>query len=379
MLTVTGVHKSYGDTVALDGVDLDVPAGGLTAVLGPSGCGKTTLLRCVAGFERIDAGSIAVHGERIAGAGAHVPPHRRRIAVVPQDGALFPHLSVAANVGYGLDRAARRAGRVDEVLALVGLPEYGHRMPHQLSGGQQQRVAVARALAPRPPLVLLDEPFSALDAGLRAALRSDVRQALRADGATAVLVTHDQGEALSMADHVAVMHAGRIVQSGSPTAVYREPVNPWVAAFVGEAVLLPAAIDGPVAVTPLGRLALPSTLPAGSVPAGSVPVAGSVAVGLRGGRLRGGGQRHRAAAPRAGAGDPRRDSNGGDSNGGDSNGGTTATVVRHDFHGHDALVLLRLADGTQVTARVLDSAAALAVGDRVTLSVRGHARAFPAS
>jgi iron(III) transport system ATP-binding protein len=338
MLSVTSLRKAYGPVVALDGADLEVEAGTLAAVLGPSGCGKTTLLRCVAGFERVHSGTVSLAGRTVAGPGTHMPPHRRRVAVVPQEGALFPHLSVAGNVGYGLDRTARRSGRVEEVLALVGLPGYGDRMPHQLSGGQQQRVAVARALAPRPPLVLLDEPFSALDAGLRGELRRDVREALRADGATAVLVTHDQGEALSMADQVAVMRDGRIVQSGAPSTVYREPATPWVAGFVGEAVLLPATVDGPEALTPLGRLPLHGT-------AGG----GAVTVLLRPEQV------HVTA----------------------NGAGTAATVVRHDFHGHDALVLLRLADGTQVTARILDSTPPLAVGDTVTVSVRGAARAFP--
>ncbi|GLI01522.1 ABC transporter ATP-binding protein [Phytohabitans aurantiacus] len=338
MLSVTGVRKSYGDVVALDGVDLDVPAGTLVAVLGPSGCGKTTLLRCVAGFEHIHSGRIDVDGRRVAGAGPHVPPHRRRVAVVPQEGALFPHLNVAANVAFGLDRAARRSGRVDEVLALVGLPGFGDRMPHQLSGGQQQRVAVARALAPRPPLVLLDEPFSALDAGLRADVRRDVRQALHTDGATALLVTHDQGEALSMADRVAVMNAGRIVQYGPPAAVYREPADPWVAGFVGEAVLLAATVDGTGAATALGRIALRGPAPAGLH-----------TVLLRPEQLRIS----------------------------DNGGGVAATVVRHDFHGHDALVQLQLADGTRVTARVLDTTPPVVTGETVTVTVSGQAHTFP--
>ncbi|MFC7547983.1 ABC transporter ATP-binding protein [Plantactinospora sp. GCM10030261] len=348
MLTLSNVRKSYGVVTALDGVDLDVPDGTLVAVLGPSGCGKTTLLRCVAGFEAVHGGTISLAGRPVAGDGAHVPPHRRRVAVVPQEGALFPHLSVARNVGYGLDRAARRSGRVEEVLALVGLPGHGDRMPHQLSGGQQQRVAVARALAPRPPLVLLDEPFSALDAGLRADLRRDVREALRADGATAVLVTHDQGEALSMADRVAVMNAGRIVQYGPPTAIYREPADPWVARFVGDAVLLPADVRDGVAVTPLGRLPLHGATPAGTV-----------SVLLRPEQVR-----LTTVVGAAGI-------------GGGAAGGPTAVVVRHDFHGHDALVALRLVDGTEVTARVLDSTPPLSVGDRVTVSVSGAARAYP--
>src|SRR5690606_5744440 len=196
-----------------------------------------------------------VGSQIVAGSGVHVAPERRRVAIVPQEGALFPHLSVAGNIRYGLTRSQVRAGRVDEVLELVGLAGYGDRMPHQLSGGQQQRVAVARALAPRPPLVLLDEPFSALDASLRAELRHDVRQALRADGATAVLVTHDQGEALSMSDRVAVMRDGAVEQYGTPAEVYGQPVDAWVADFVGEAGLLPARADDAVAHPPLGPVA----------------------------------------------------------------------------------------------------------------------------
>ncbi|MFU8875410.1 ABC transporter ATP-binding protein [Micromonospora sp. SL4-19] len=343
MVTLAGVTKSYGSVAALAGVDLDVTRGDLLAVLGPSGCGKTTLLRCLAGFERVDSGVVTVAGRQLAGDRAHVPPHRRGVVVVPQDGALFPHLSVTDNVGYGLDRADRRGGRVEEVLALVGLAGYGARMPHQLSGGQQQRVAVARALAPRPPLVLLDEPFSALDAQLRTELRADVRQALRADGATAVLVTHDQGEALSMADAVAVMHAGRIVQCGTPAEVYRNPANPWVAGFVGDAVLLPGTVDADVAVTPLGRLPLrgPAT-------------GGAATVLIRPEQLR--------LAPVGGPA-----------------GASAATVVRQDFHGHDALTTLRLADGTLLTARTLDEGGALPAGAQVGVTVRGQVRAYAGS
>ncbi|PZF96491.1 ABC transporter ATP-binding protein [Micromonospora deserti] len=339
-VVLTGVVKRYGPVTALAGVDLTVPSGELTAVLGPSGCGKTTLLRCLAGFERLDAGEIRIDGVPVAGADRHRPAHRRRIAVVPQEGALFPHLSVAANVGYGLDRAARRGDRVEEVLTLVGLAGYGDRMPHQLSGGQQQRVAVARALAPRPSVVLLDEPFSALDAGLRAGLRHDVREALRADGATGVLVTHDQGEALSVADRVVVLRAGRVVQCADPTTVYREPADEWVAGFVGDAVLLPAVAEGGAARTVLGSVPL-----AGAAPSGPVTVL------VRPEQVR--------LTPGPGA--------------------VTATVLRHDFHGHDALVGLRLADGTLVTARVLDDPTPMPVGAAVSVTVHGTARAFPAT
>ena len=339
-LTVRDVYKSYGAVAALSGVDLDVPTGVLTAVLGPSGCGKTTLLRCVAGFERLDAGEVVLAGRRVAGAGSHTAPERRRVAVVPQEGALFPHLSVAGNVAYGLDRAARRSGRVAEVLALVGLAGLGDRMPHQLSGGQQQRVAVARALAPRPPLVLLDEPFTALDAGLRAELRRDVRAALRVDGATAVLVTHDQGEALSMADQVAVMRDGQIVQSGTPAEVYGTPADAWVADFVGEAVLLPGTVDGGVARTALGALPVPG--------AGD----GAATVLVRPEQVE--------VLP-------------------EPAGGTVpATVARQDFFGHDALLVLDLDGGDQVTARVFEVAAhPLGTGQRVGLRVRGPVLAYP--
>jgi iron(III) transport system ATP-binding protein len=339
-LTVRGLHKAYGPVVALAGVDLDVPAGGLTAVVGPSGCGKTTLLRCVAGFERLDAGEVSVGDRQVAGPGRHLPPERRRVAMVPQEGALFPHLSVAGNVAYGLRRSARRDGRVAEVLALVGLSEHAERMPHQLSGGQQQRVAVARALAPRPPLVLLDEPFSALDAGLRAELRRDVRQALRADGATAVLVTHDQAEALSMADQVAVMRDGRIVQSGPPAQVYAGPVDAWVADFIGEAVLLKAKVANGVAHTVLGELAL----------AGRAE--GTATVLVRPEQV----EVMVAADPAA----------------------VMATVLRQDFFGHDAILALRLDDGSDVLARVFDEAVrGIATGQRVGLRVRGPVLAYP--
>ena len=250
-LEVRGVTKAF-DVPVLRGVDLSVPSGALAAVLGPSGCGKTTLLRILAGFERADAGQVVLGGRDVTG----LPPEKRRISVVPQEGALFPHLTVAQNVGFGLPRAARGGARVTELLDLVGLPGYGQRMPAELSGGQQQRVAVARALAPRPAVVLLDEPFSALDAGLRASVRADVRAALRAAGATAVLVTHDQEEALSTADVVAVLRDGIVVQTGTPEEVYRFPADVGVARFVGEAVVIPATVRGGVLWTPLGHLPL---------------------------------------------------------------------------------------------------------------------------
>jgi iron(III) transport system ATP-binding protein len=342
-LRITAASKAYGPVSALAGVDLSVPTGTLTAVLGPSGCGKTTLLRCVAGLERLDGGEIQVAGRTVAGPRAHLPAHRRRVALVPQEGALFPHLTVADNVGYGLDRAARRTGRVDEVLTLVGLADLRARMPHQLSGGQQQRVALARALAPRPPLILLDEPFTALDAGLRAELRHDVRAALRADGATAVLVTHDQGEALSLADHVVVMRGGRAVQSGTPAEVYGGPVDPWVARFVGDAMLLAGTARGDRARTVAGDAHLLGS--AGG--AGERPVT----VLIRPEQL------HLAPV------DP------------DAPGPVTAQILRHEFHGHDTLTVLRLADGTELLSRRLNDDAAT-LGGTVAVRIRGPVRAW---
>lgn len=253
-LMVTGLHAGYPGVPVLRGVDLEVPDGALVAVLGGSGCGKTTLLRCIAGFHPVDAGVIRIGDRVVAGDGVHVPAERRRIGLVPQEGALFGHLTVAANVAFGLSRRDRRSGRVEQMLELVGLAGLGDRMPAELSGGQQQRVALARALAPQPALVLLDEPFTGLDANLRAEVREQVLTALRAAGATAVLVTHDQQEALSAADLVAVLRDGRVTQIGPPREVYDRPVDVAVGTFVGEAVVLPATVHAGCAHTLLGAL-----------------------------------------------------------------------------------------------------------------------------
>lgn len=262
-LVVGGVEKRFGSTRVLRGVDLEVPDSSFGALLGPSGCGKTTLLRLVAGFERADAGTIEVGGRRLAdGNGAHVRPERRGIGIVPQEGALFPHLSVARNIAFGLGRRWRertgagssRAARTAEVLELVGLAGYGRRMPHELSGGQQQRVALARALAPEPALILLDEPFNALDPTLRADLRTEVRDVLRKAGVTGLLVTHDPGEALSTADHVALMRDGEIVQHGTPRQVYERPHDAGLAGYLGETVALPGELRGGRVRCALGTL-----------------------------------------------------------------------------------------------------------------------------
>jgi iron(III) transport system ATP-binding protein len=230
-VTVTGLDKAFGAQPVLAGLDLEVPAGSLTAILGPSGSGKTTLLRLLAGFERADAGTIGIGGVLVDGPGVHLPPERRRIGYVPQEGSLFPHLTVAGNVGFGLPARQhgarqRRGGKVEALLETVGLAGFGRRYPHQLSGGQQQRVALARALAIEPAVVLLDEPFASLDAHLRASVRADVQEIFRRAGTTAVLVTHDQDEALSVADRVAALRDGRIAQCAPPEDLYRRPADP---------------------------------------------------------------------------------------------------------------------------------------------------------
>jgi len=262
---VTGARKTYPSrppVVALDGVDLTIAAGTLAVVLGESGSGKTTLLRALAGFERLDDGTIELGERTVSSRTLTVAPERRRVGIVPQDGSLFPHLTVAANVAYGLGRGRRRGTdrRVVELLGMVGLDGYADRYPHQLSGGQQQRVAVARALAPEPDVVLLDEPFAALDATLRGRLRGDVAAALRAAGATALLVTHDPAEAMSMADQLAVMRAGQVVQTGTTRDVYLHPVDVAAARALGEVVTLPATAAAGVAHTAIGAVAAEVTL-----------------------------------------------------------------------------------------------------------------------
>ncbi len=274
-LHVEGIWKGHGGAPVLRGVDLDVPAQAVVAVLGPSGCGKTTLLRLIAGFEAADRGRIEMNGRVLDTPGAHVPAEKRHIGYVPQEGTLFPHLSVADNVGFGLDRAARRGGRIAEALALTGLAGLEKRYPHQISGGQQQRTALARALAPRPELILLDEPFAALDLALRRSVCADVVAVLRQNRATAILVTHDPQEAFTSADLVAVMRAGLIVQSADPATVYRQPADAETARLTGSAIFLDGTMrDGGVA-TALGVL----------TPYPGAPATGAVQAMLRPGQI----------------------------------------------------------------------------------------------
>ncbi|MBV8461728.1 MAG: ABC transporter ATP-binding protein [Acidimicrobiales bacterium] len=344
------VAVSYGTRAVLDDIDLDVPAGTLTAVLGASGSGKTTLLRAIMGFVRPERGRIAVGGVVVAEAGAvHLPPERRGVGYVAQEGALYPHLSAGENVAFGLARAERRrSGRVDEVLELVGLHRSdAGRRPHELSGGEQRRVSLARALAPRPRLVLLDEPFSGLDAGLRVETREAVLRALADEGTTAVLVTHDQAEALSMGREVAVLRSGRLIQTDPPETLYRRPADPEVARFVGDAVLLPGILrDGRVRCA-LGSLPVAGAgLPDGPVEAMVRPEQVEVHRSSRG-----------AAAPEG--------------------CGVPARVSACTFLGSDSVVRLDLVDSDgAVTARV-HSHLMPEVGELVELAVGGTVVVYP--
>jgi iron(III) transport system ATP-binding protein len=338
-ITCENLHKSFGDVRAVDGLTLHVEEGTIAALLGPSGCGKTTTLRLIAGFERPDAGTIAVDGRTLAGGGEFVAPERRRIGVVFQDYALFPHYDVAGNVAYGLGRRADRS-RVAEVLDLVGLGGLADRSVNELSGGQQQRVALARALAPTPELILLDEPFSNLEAGLRERLREEVRDILRAAGVTALFVTHDQEEALSLAEQVAVMRSGRIEQAGTPEEVYSRPASRWVAEFVGEIEVVPGeASEGRVACE-LGSL--PAD-PSRSGPVDILVRPESIAIGING--------------PASAA---------------------EAEVTGRRFYGHDQLVELRLrSSGRTIRSRRLGFPAWHA-GDHVRVWIDGPADVLPA-
>ncbi|WP_341361404.1 ABC transporter ATP-binding protein [Georgenia sp. M64] len=273
-MRLRGVVVRYGATTAVDAVDLDVAAREVVALLGPSGSGKSSLLRAVAGLEPVAAGGITWAGREVTG----VPVHRRGFGLMFQEGQLFPHRTVAGNVGYGLDGLprARRAERVAELLELVGLAGYGDRSVATLSGGQAQRVALARALAPAPALLLLDEPLSALDRGLRERLTGELHEILRATGTTALYVTHDHDEAFTVADRVAVMVDGRLVQVDRPARLWRRPVNQEVAAFLGYGPFLPGQVRGAVVRTSMGEVPLPAAAP-GEAPR---PAAANVLVGL---------------------------------------------------------------------------------------------------
>ncbi|OIN92445.1 MAG: ABC transporter ATP-binding protein [Comamonadaceae bacterium CG1_02_60_18] len=256
-LELKAVTQSYADKRVIDGLSLALHQGEIGCLLGASGCGKTTALRCIAGFEAIDGGEICIAGQSVSATGRFVPAQERQVGMVFQDYALFTHLSVADNVAFGLrhlSREARRA-RVRQLLELVGLADEADRQVHQISGGQQQRVALARALAPKPKLLLMDEPFSNLDVALRERLSGEVRDILKLEGSTALIVTHDQHEAFALADRVGVLHAGRIMQWDTPYNLYHQPVNRFVADFIGQGAFLPAEVlSGHQLRTELGEL-----------------------------------------------------------------------------------------------------------------------------
>jgi len=253
VLELAEVSRRFDREAAVEDISLDVREGELLTLLGPSGCGKTTTLRMIAGLETPSAGTITIDGERVAGAGGTIPPERRDVGLVFQEYALFPHLTVAENVAFGLDEAAADR-RVEELLDLVDLAGYGDRTPEHLSGGERQRVALARSLAPEPDVLLLDEPFSNLDVRLRQEMREEVRAILKEAGVTAVSVTHDQEEALSISDRVAIMHDGRIEQVGRPEEVFGHPESRFVASFLGQASFLPGTVVEGGVDTPLGLL-----------------------------------------------------------------------------------------------------------------------------
>lgn len=255
-LELRGIRCLYDETVAVESLDLAVRAGEVVCLLGPSGCGKTTALRVAAGLEPAAAGEVLLDGRVVSSTRVHAPPERRSVGLVFQDYALFPHLTIADNVAFGLERlpAAERAERVERILQRVGLTEYGAAYPHELSGGQQQRVALARALAPDPAIVLMDEPFSGLDARLRDRVRDRTLHVLKQSGAACLMVTHDAEEAMYMADRIAVMREGRLIQVGAPDELYCRPADAFVAAFFGEVNHIYSAVSNGAAETPIGNI-----------------------------------------------------------------------------------------------------------------------------
>ena len=333
ILVCRNLTKRFGEVAAVNGASLEVEEGSLTALLGPSGCGKTTLLRLIAGFETPDEGEIVLRGSIISSPAHHAPPEKRHVAMVFQDFALFSHLDVAANVAFGLPKGADKTARVGELLALVRLNGLQDRMPHELSGGQQQRVAMARALAAEPDLIVMDEPFSNLDPSIREEVRGEVRQLLRSVGITAIIVTHDQEEALSLAGEVAVMIDGHILQVGTPAEVYGYPVSRAVGEFVGAANVVPGDADGSHVDCVLGRFDA-----AAEGPVDVMFRAESLAVS--------------------------------------EDGIVHGKVVDIDYYGHDQMVVVKLESGELLRLRLL-SRPGVEVGQDVGVTARGQPLVFP--
>src|SRR5688572_11440007 len=341
LLEVRELSHAYGSHQVVAGLTFSLARGAIGCLLGPSGCGKTTVLRCIAGFEAVQAGEIRLAGRLVSGPGMMVTPEKRRIGMVFQDYALFPHLTVAANIAFGLHSDPQRAARVRELSDLVGLSAALDKYPHEISGGQQQRVAPARALAPRPQLLLLDEPFSNLDVDLRERLSIEVRNVLKAMGTTALLVTHDQHEAFAMADAVGVMHEGRIEQWDNAYNLYHRPATRFVADFVGEGVLIEAQAAGDDGIdTVLGRLR--------HCPGCEIREGQPVSLLLRPDDVL-----H------------------------DDASGMKAEVVKKTFRGAEFLYTLRLPDGNQVLSLV-PSHHNHAIGERIGIKLDvDHVVAFP--
>jgi iron(III) transport system ATP-binding protein len=342
-LDVKGVFKSYGTQAVLRDLDLQIAPGSFTSILGPSGSGKTTLLRVIAGFERADRGVVRLGYEVVDDSEHYVSPDRRRIGYVPQDGSLFPHLTVEQNVGFGLPRSERRGKKVVDLVEMVGLSGLERRYPHQLSGGQQQRVALARALAVEPTLVLMDEPFASLDASLRAAVRQDVRRVLRDSGTTAILVTHDQDEALSLADSVAVLRDGGIGQHDTPQGLYARPSSPQLARGLGDTNFLRGTARGDTVETPLGLLPIGS----GALPKSAAAHGTGVLVLVRPEQI--------VISSEA------------------ADDGPKASVRETEFYGHDAVIRLcpDWDESSTIVARTSDATVVPADRARVCISVRG--------
>ncbi|MDQ4057618.1 MAG: ABC transporter ATP-binding protein [Actinomycetota bacterium] len=326
-VTVRSLDKSFGDTQVLRGVDLEIPAGSIVSLLGPSGCGKTTLLRSIAGLERPDSGQVSIGDRVVSGVGSFVAPEHRRVGMVFQDWALFPHLSVERNVAFGLSRFDRKSSRVAETLEMVGLEALAQRMPAELSGGQQQRVALARALATRPEVILLDEPYSNLDSILRAQIRFEVQRLLSDLGITTLFVTHDQEEAFVMGEYVAVMFDGVVLQQGRPSEIYDTPATRRVAHFIGDANFFAGSADGDKADTQVGMIPLLH------------PLHGDVEVMVR--------PEYITVVP-----------------------GNEATVESVEFYGHDSIYWVQPDEQPALRARVL-STPEFGPGDRVSLGYGG--------
>jgi iron(III) transport system ATP-binding protein len=335
-LDVQSITKTFEGITAVESFSLEAEEGEFITLLGPSGCGKTTTLRLLAGFEQPDSGIISIGGDVVADETNYIPAEKRRVGMVFQDYALFPHLDVSGNVSFGLnsDRKERQK-RVEEMLALVGLDKYSQRMPYELSGGQQQRVALARALAPQPEIMLLDEPFSNLDAALRVQVRGEVRTILRTAGTTTIFVTHDQEEALSLSDKIAVLFDGKLHQVGTPFELYTRPNSRQVASFIGEANFIAAQAEGTRADSPLGKLRL------------LIPKTGNVELLIRPDMLH--------LLP--------------------TDEGTPARVIWREYYGHNQRIGLQLADGTELIARA-DTQIIYTVGQNVRVSVYAPLLAF---